>query len=86
MVREVEAVLRKMGNSTGLLIPKPILAQLGLEGKVELSVRDGWLEVRPHRPNPRSGWDEDAKRIAAEGDDALVWPEFANQGDDALVW
>jgi antitoxin MazE len=28
----MEVAIRKMGNSQGILIPKPILAQLGLEG------------------------------------------------------
>ena len=28
----MEVAIRKMGNSQGVLIPKPILAQLGLEG------------------------------------------------------
>jgi len=32
------------------------------------------------------GWAEDAKRVAAAGDDALVWPEVGNAGDDELVW
>jgi len=82
----MEATLRKMGNSQGLLIPKPILAQLGLDGTVDLQVRDGVLEIRPLRRHPREGWASDARRIAEHGDDALVWPEFGNEGDDRLVW
>eukprot|EP01035_Chromulina_nebulosa_P031633 gene31633-42179_t len=30
--------------------------------------------------------DEDAKRLAAAGDDALAWPAFANDGDHDRVW
>jgi antitoxin MazE len=75
-----------MGNSQGVLIPKPILAQIGLEERADLQVRDGVIEIRPLRRNPREGWAEDARRLAAQGDDALVWPEFANEGDDKLVW
>ncbi|GAB1389472.1 MAG: hypothetical protein AMXMBFR78_30650 [Rubrivivax sp.] len=82
----MEVAIRKMGNSQGVLIPKPILAQLGLEGTVELTVRDGVLEIRPLRRDPRQGWAEDARRLAAQGDDALVWPELANEADDELVW
>lgn len=82
----MEATIRKMGNSQGLLIPKPILAQLGLEGTVDLQVRDGVLEIRPLRRHPREGWASDAQRIAEQGDDALVWPEVGNEGDDRLVW
>jgi antitoxin MazE len=82
----MEVAIRKMGNSQGVLIPKPILAQLGLEGTADLQVRDGVIEIRAIRRNPRDGWADDAKRLAARGDDALVWPEVANEGDDKLVW
>jgi antitoxin MazE len=82
----MEVAIRKMGNSQGVLIPKPILAQVGLDGAADLQVRDGVIEIRPLRRNPREGWAEDARRVAAQQGDALVWPELANEGDDALVW
>ena len=82
----MEVVIRRMGNSQGVLIPKPILAQVGLEGAADLQVRNGVIEIRPIRRNPREGWDEDAKRLANEGGDALVWPELANEADHELVW
>ncbi len=83
---KMEVAIRKMGNSRGVLIPKPILAQLGLEGAADLQVRDGVIEIRPICRHPREGWAKDAEQLAQEGEDALVWPEFANQGDDDLVW
>ncbi len=82
----MEVAIRKMGNSQGVLIPKPILAQVGLEGTADLQVRDGVIEIRPARRNPREGWATDAERIAQHGGDALVWPEVANEGDADLVW
>ena len=82
----MEVAIRKMGNSQGVLIPKPILAQLGLEGTADLQVRDGVIEIRPVRRNPREGWAEDARRIADQGDDSLVGPEFVNDSDSDLVW
>lgn len=82
----MEVTIRKMGNSQGLLIPKPILAQVGLEGRAELTVRGGVIEIRPARAHARQGWAEDAARIAAGGDDALVWPEVGNADDAELVW
>ena len=82
----MEVTIRKMGNSQGVLIPKPILAQLGLEGTADLQVRDGVIEIRALRRNPRAGWAEDAQRLAAQGDDTLLWPEVANEGDEQLVW
>jgi antitoxin MazE len=82
----MEVAIRKMGNSQGVLIPKPILAQIGLEGSADLQVRDGVIEIRPVRRNPREGWEQDAQRVAVEGGDALVWPGLANEGDEDLVW
>ncbi|MBC7561393.1 MAG: AbrB/MazE/SpoVT family DNA-binding domain-containing protein [Gemmatimonadaceae bacterium] len=82
----MQVAIRQMGNSRGVLIPKPILAQLGLENTADLQVRDGVIEIRALPRNPREGWADDARRIAAQGDDALVWPEFANEGDAALLW
>jgi antitoxin MazE len=82
----MEVAIRKMGNSQGVLIPKPILAQVGLAGSADMQVRDGVIEIRPVRRNPREGWAEDARRLAKQGGDELVWPELANEGDDELVW
>jgi antitoxin MazE len=82
----MEVAIRKMGNSQGVLIPKPILAQVGLEGKADLQVRNGVIEIRALRRSPREGWAADAQRLAQHGDDALVWPEFANAADAQLDW
>ncbi len=82
----MEVAIRKMGNSQGVLIPKPILAQVGLAGTADLQVRDGVIEIRPVRRNPREGWADDARRLASKGGDSLVWPEFANEGDRDWVW
>lgn len=82
----MKVAIRKMGNSQGVLIPKPIIAQVGLEGSADLQVRDGVIEIRPLHRNPREGWADDARRLAEQGDDALVWPELANEDDADLVW
>ena len=82
----MEVSIRKMGNSQGVLIPKPILAQVGLEGSADLQVRDGVIEIRPLGRNPREGWAHDARRLAEQGADAPLWPEIANEGDSELVW
>lgn len=82
----MQVAIRKMGNSQGILIPKPILAQVGLEGSADLQVKNGVIEIRPLKRNPREGWVKDSQRIAHAGDDKLVWPEFGNEGDAELVW
>jgi len=82
----MEVSIRKMGNSQAVLIPKPVLAQLGLKDTADLQVRNGVIEIRPVRRNPREGWADDARRLALRGDDAPVWPALANADDDKLVW
>jgi antitoxin MazE len=78
--------LRKIGRSQGVPIPKSMLVLVGLEGTADLQVRDGVIEIRAVRRNPREGWADDARRLAAQGGDALLWPEVANEGDSKLVW
>jgi antitoxin MazE len=75
-----------MGNSQGILIPKPILSQVGLEGTADLQVKNGVIEIRPVKRNPRDGWAKDSQAIASANDDQLAWPEFSNEGDAGLVW
>jgi antitoxin MazE len=80
--------LRPIGNSQGIVIPKPILSQLGLAdaAEAEMTVERNALIVRRIAPVPRSGWAEAARKIAAAGDDALVLGEFANDADEEIVW
>lgn len=35
---------------------------------------------------PRAGWVKAFRELAEAGDDALVWPEFANADDADLSW
>lgn len=82
----MQVSIRKIGNSQGVLIPKPVLAQVGLDDVAELRVNNGVIEIRPAKRNPREGWARDSQRIAEAGDDALAWPEFANEDDRDLDW
>ena len=82
----MQVAIRTMGNSKGVLIPKPILEQTGLLDTADLQVKNGVIEIRPFKRNPREGWAADSQRIAQAGDDALVWPEFANADDKDLKW
>lgn len=79
--------IRKMGNSQGVLIPKPFLAQAGLEmGEVDIEVENNAIVIRKPEKKVRAGWAEASKAIAAANDDTLVWPEFGNAGDKELAW
>ena len=52
----MEVAIRKMGNSQGVSIPKPMLAQVELEGMADLQVRDGVIEVRAIRRGATPEW------------------------------
>ncbi|NRO96479.1 AbrB/MazE/SpoVT family DNA-binding domain-containing protein [Paraburkholderia sp. NMBU_R16] len=82
----MRATIRKMGNSQGILIPKPILAQLGLEGEVEMEIKGDALVVRRAPKRARDGWAEASKAIADAGDDVLVMGEFGNADDTESTW
>ncbi|WP_373377873.1 AbrB/MazE/SpoVT family DNA-binding domain-containing protein [Cupriavidus nantongensis] len=82
----MKATIRKMGNSQGVLIPKTILAQLGLENEVEMEIVNDTLVLRRPRQAPRQGWAEASRQIAADGDDTLVLGELSNADDAELKW
>ena len=82
----MKIAIRKMGNSQGVIIPKPILTQLGLETEAEMSIERDSIVLRKPRKSAREGWAEASKAIAASGDDRLAWPEFGNAGDAEFAW
>lgn len=87
-LRPLHLSIRQIGNSLGVVIPKPVLVQLGLDAKVgvEMTIEDGALVLRRPASPARTGWAEAAKSIAEAGDDELVMGEFGNAGDSELVW
>jgi antitoxin MazE len=83
----MRTTIRKIGNSQGILIPKPMLVEAGMETEVDISVENGTIVLRPIRDHqPRAGWADAACEIAAQGNDVPAWPEFANAEDAALTW
>jgi antitoxin MazE len=80
------ATIRRLGNSQGILIPKPLLQQVGLVDQAEMRIEGDALVLRRPKAAPRTGWADASRRLAAAGNDALVLPEFANEGDAELKW
>jgi antitoxin MazE len=84
----VRTYIRKIGNSRGIVIPKPVLYQLRFDQstRVDMTIEgDALVLRRPARP-VRAGWADAAREIAEAGGDALVMGEFGNAGDAALEW
>jgi antitoxin MazE len=85
-MKAMHVSIRRIGNSQGVVIPKPILVQLGLNSEAEMTVEGGALVLRRPASAARTGWSEAAKKIAEAGDDELVMGEFGNAADKDLVW
>lgn len=79
----VKTTLCRFGNSQGVLIPKPILAQVGFQ---EGAVEGDAIVLRRAKEGVRTGWAQASEALGASGGDALLWPEFGNAGDDELAW
>lgn len=77
--------LRRIGNSLGVIIPKPLLAQVGMADEASIDVENGAIVLRPVKRSPREGWSQASRAIAQAGESA-AWPEFANEGDAELRW
>jgi len=80
--------IRQIGHSQGVVIPKPVLAQLGLSGEAgaEMTIEGDALVLRRAAGHARTGWAEAAKKVAEASDDELVMGEFGNSADADLIW
>jgi antitoxin MazE len=82
----MKVTIRKIGNSQGVVLPKPVLAQAGFDDEAELTVEDGAIVLRKPAKPVRVGWAHAAREVAERGEDALVMGEFANEGDPEYAW
>jgi antitoxin MazE len=84
----MKTAIRRMGNSQGVIIPKPVLAEIGAKtgDKFDMKVERGKIVMVRSRRKPREGWAEASKALAAAGEGGLVWPEFGNEADKDWTW
>lgn len=84
----MEVAIRSIGNSKGVVLPKPLLAQVGLsdQATAEMVVENGAIVLRKPAKSPRAGWSDAAAALAAKGGDALLMGEFGNLEDAELPW
>ena len=62
-------ILRKIGNSNGVLIPKSMLISCGITNEVEMEVLGDSIMLRSTKKKARDGWDEAFKQAIANGDE-----------------
>ena len=60
--------IRKIGNSSGIILPKSILEQVGIEEKVDLEIVGNSIVLKSHKAHPRAGWQEAFEAAATQGD------------------
>jgi antitoxin MazE len=60
----------KIGNSRGIRIPKPLIAQAGIQEEVEIILEENRLVIAPVG-RPRSAWAEAFRAMASRGDDSM---------------
>jgi antitoxin MazE len=61
----------RIGNSQGVRIPKLLLERSNLAEEVELQAQDNQIIIRSAR-EPRQGWENEFKTMAASADDELL--------------
>ena len=84
----MEIAIRNIGNSKGVVLPKPLLAQADLEGETTalIQVENGSIVLSKSRKPLRTGWAEAATAVSAHGEGDLMMGEFGNADDADLRW
>jgi antitoxin MazE len=85
-MKPLPVTVRRIGNSLGIVIPKTVLAQVGLSEQAELTVERGAIVLRTPRKARRAGWSQAAKSVSAQGEDELLMGDFANAADPEFEW
>ena len=84
----MQIAIRSIGNSKGVILPKSLLEQVGLDegAAADVFVENGAIVLRKPIEQARAGWAEAAKAVAAAGEDVLLMGEFGNSDDAELTW
>ena len=84
----MEIAIRNIGNSKGVVLPKPLLAQADLEGETTalIQVENGSIVLSKSSKPLRTGWADAATAVSAHGEGDLMMGEFGNADDADLRW
>ncbi|HUY28754.1 MAG TPA: AbrB/MazE/SpoVT family DNA-binding domain-containing protein [Candidatus Binataceae bacterium] len=66
----MKARIVRIGNSRGVRLPKPLIAEAGLSDEVEIRARNGAIVISAVA-RPRAGWSEAGKLARARDEDQL---------------
>ena len=73
-----------IGNSKGIRLPKNIMNELMIEDKVEMTVRNNEIIIKPVGKNKREGWEEAFANMHLAKDDSLLITDELN--DESFDW
>lgn len=73
--------LIQIGNSRGIRLPKPLIAQAGLSEEVDLQIQDGAILVSRIR-TPRAGWADAAIALNQNNEDKLLHENRPTEFDE----
>ena len=84
----MEIAIRNIGKTKGVVIPKLLLSQAGLEGEstVLIQVENGSILLSKSSKPLRTGWAEAAAAVSAHGEGDLMMGELGNADDADLRW
>ena len=84
----MRSALRRMGNSTGMIVPTAILREAGLASgaQLDVSVDAGRIVATPVVLPLRAGWSDDAMALALVTAEEAEWLGVSNAGDADLTW
>ncbi len=78
-------MLTRIGNSQGIRIPKPLIAQAHLENvQIDLEVVENGLLIKPILTSKRENWKNNIENILLQNknmDDVAVIDELLNDND-----
>ena len=73
-----------------MVIPKPMLDELGLASgaKLDLTIENGKFVAQPVKRKVREGWEESAKLLGQQGltDEEREWLEMPSDFDEHWEW
>lgn len=80
--------LVKVGNSKGVILPKKVLNQLGIDDNgIEVKITNEAIVLTPAKKNVRKGWAKAFKKMHEAGDDKPVFPDvFDNESLKGWKW
>lgn len=79
--------IRKIGNSQGIIIPKPFIDECHFGRTIEMSIENNALVLRASPGRPRAGWAEAFAKYGKEPDqEMLEWQALENDADKEWEW